>query len=81
MYEGTEKIEDIDRTMMYKMVRALHRYDYFSTKCLVDELLKKRKDTQEIKDLNRIKELLFHQEDEEIEKKLKELIDEKASNK
>ena len=42
MHEETEKIEDIDRITMYKMIRALHRYDYFITKCFVNELLKRR---------------------------------------
>ena len=81
MHEKMEKIEDIDRITMYKMVKALYKYDYFSTKCFVNELLKKRKNKQEIKDLNKIKELLFCQDDGGIEEKLNELIDEKESAK
>ncbi len=81
MHEETEKIEDIDRIKMYKMIRALHRYDYFSTKCFVNELLKSRKDEQEIKELNILKDLLFYQENEKIEKKLEELIEGKSKRK
>lgn len=81
MLEETQKIEDIDRITMYKMIRALHEYDYFSTKCFVNELLKKRKDKQEIKELNRIKELLFYQKDTEIEIILAELIDKESNRK
>ena len=81
MHEETEKIEDIDRITMYKMIRALHRYDYFSTKCFVNELLKRRKDIQEIKNLNILRDLLFYQEDEKFEKKLEELIEKKAKRK
>ena len=81
MHKETEKIEDIDKIMMYKMIRALHRYDYFSTKCFVNELLKSRKDEQEIKELNILKDLLFYQENEKIEKKLEELIEGKTKRK
>lgn len=81
MYEESEIIEDIDRMKMYKMIRALNDYDYFSTKCFVSELLKRRSNKQEIKNLEYIKELLFYQKQEEVKKKLDELIDKEVKNK
>ena len=70
MYEKMEKIEDIDTITMYKMIQALSSYDYYSTKCLVNELLQKRSEECEIKNLKQIQELLFHQKNME----LKELL-------
>ena len=81
MYEESERIEDIDRIKMYKMIKVLNDYDYFSTKCFVNELLKRRSNEQEIKNLEYIKELLFYQKQEEVKKKLDELIDKEAKNK
>lgn len=75
MYEDVEKIEDIDTLMMYKMVQALIRYDYYSTKCLVNELLKKRIEEREINNLKQIQDLLFYQKNKELEDFLIRIID------
>lgn len=61
-----EEIGDIDTIKMYKMIGALLRYDYFSAKCLVELLIEKREDKEEVKILKEIKELLFEQKNEEI---------------
>jgi len=75
MQEELEKIEKIDMVTMYKMIQALHKYDYYSTKCFVHTLLQKRRDKQEIKNLKKIEELLFYQKDKEVEVLLEKLID------
>ena len=80
MYEEMEKIEDIDTITMYKMVQALFRYDYYSTKCFVNELLKKRTKIHEIEKLKQIQELLFYQQNKELEMLLEKLIHEKLQD-
>ena len=74
MYEKMEKIEDIDTVTMYKMIQALFNYDYYSTKCLVNELLQKRKKEDEINHLKQIRELLFCQKNEELKELLEKII-------
>ena len=81
MYEEMKNIEDIDTITIYKMIQALFRYDYFSTKCFVNELLKKRKEKQEIEHLKVIQELLFYQDSIQIEQVLTKLIDEDKKEK
>lgn len=61
-----EEIGDVDRVKMYKMIGALLRYDYFSAKCLVELLIEKRKDKEEIEKLKEIKELLYEEKNEEV---------------
>ena len=74
MYEGMEKIEDINTVTMYKMIQALCNYDYYSTKCLVNEFLQKRTKEHEIKNLKKIQELLFYQKKQELEELLLKII-------
>lgn len=74
MYEKMGRIEDIDTVTMYKMLQALFRYDYYSTKCLVNELLQKKTKEHEIKELKQIRELLFYQKNEELKMLLEKLI-------
>lgn len=81
MYEETGKIEDINTDVMYKMVQALFRYDYYSTKCLVNELLQKRVEEHEINNLKHIQNLLFCQKNKELEAFLIEIIEEEESKK
>ena len=75
MNNNDEKIEDIDAIKMYKMVKELLKYDYYSTKCFVDVLLQKRENEQEKKNLENIQELLFYQKVNEVKKILNKLID------
>lgn len=79
MYEGMEKIEDINTVTMYKMIQALCDYDYYSTKCLVNELIQKRTKEQEIRNLKNIQELLFCQKKQELEELLVRIIHEEES--
>ncbi len=81
MYEDVEKIEDIDTLMMYKMVQALIKYDYYSTKCIVNELLQKRVEAQEIKNLKQIQDLLFYQKNKELEDFLIKIISKEECHK
>lgn len=74
MYEKMDKIEDIDTVTMYKMIQALLGYDYYSTKCLVNELLQKRVKKHEIEDLKQIQDLLFYQKNTELKMFLVEVI-------
>lgn len=48
-----DKIEDTDTDVIYKMIQALFKYDYYSTKCLVNELLQKRREEHEINNLKK----------------------------
>ena len=59
---------------MYKMINALLKYDYYSTKCLVGVFIEKRTDQEEIKILNKIRNLLFEYKQEEVFKILKNMI-------
>lgn len=74
-----DKIEDTDTDVIYKMIQALFKYDYYSTKCLVNELLQKRREEHEINNLKKIQELLFYQKNGELEKFLIDIIDEEES--
>lgn len=75
MYDEKEKIEDIDTLVMYKMIQALLDYDFYSVKCLVNELLLKRKDKREIENLEIIQNLLFYQKNSEIKLFLSSIIE------
>lgn len=81
MYEEMGKAEDIDTVTMYKMIQALLEYDYYSTKCLVNELLKKRVKEHEIKNLKQIQNLLFYQKNTELKTFLMEVIHEEEKTK
>jgi len=66
------KVEEIDSNTMYKMIQSLLRYDYYSTKCLVELFIEKRKDAKEKEVLNKIRSLLFEYKIEEVLKILED---------
>lgn len=76
MYEEMKKNKNIDTIMMYKMIQALFEYDYYSTKCLVNELINKRTEECEVQNLKKIRSLIFYQKDEELRLFLREIIEE-----
>lgn len=81
MYDEMEKVEDIDTIVMYKMIQELFQYDYYSTKCLVNEFLRKRVEEQERKNLEKIQDLLYYQKNSELEEFLVGIIDREKSKK
>lgn len=74
MDKDAEKIEDIEAVRMYQMIAALLKYDYFSTKCLVNEFLSRRKDKMEIENLEKLQELLFYQKVKEVEQTINDIV-------
>lgn len=78
MYEKEEKEEDkkIDTITMYKMIQALFEYDYYSTKCLVNEFIMRRTEEYEVENLKKIRSLIFYQKDKELRDFLNTIIKE-----
>lgn len=68
------KVEEIDNITLYKMIEALLKYDYFSTKCLVEVFIEKRTDKKEIEELKEIQRLLFENKTEKLEEILNKKI-------
>lgn len=71
-----EKYQNIDTITMYKMIQALFEYDYYSTKCLVNEFIMRRTEEYEVENLKKIRSLIFHQKDKELRDFLKTIIKE-----
>lgn len=78
MYEEIEKIENIETITIYRMIESLLRYDYYSTKCLVNELIVRRTKTKELWNLKQIQDLIFYQKIEELKQFLIKVIEEEG---
>lgn len=73
-FKEDNQIEKIDTITIYKMIDSLLRYDYFSTKCLVEVFIEKRCNEEEQKILYKIKNLLFENKIESLKELLKSQI-------
>lgn len=76
MYEEMEKIESIDTIIMYKMIQSLWKYDYYSTKCLINEFITKRTKEEELENLKQMQDLIFSESGKELESFLIKIIQE-----